>query len=146
MMPSNVQSIDLPMDCMAWRFWTMRQPNVCSTSAPISSAVKQWFEQLAKKKKKNEKYKKKKGETEVTHITHYTMRPNFLSADKVKHSHTLGSFLCETANKSKQGWTVPAPFSGHDVIPELETENYALPQKRKEVWKNKIMLHQNESF
>jgi len=30
---SNVQSIDLPTDCMAWRFWTMRQLNGCSTPA-----------------------------------------------------------------------------------------------------------------
>ena len=51
MLSSNVQSIDLPMDCMAWRFWTMRQPNGCSTHAPRSSADKQWFEQLAQKKK-----------------------------------------------------------------------------------------------
>ena len=50
MLSFNVQSIDLPMDCMAWRFWTMRQPNGCSTSAPRSNAAKQWFEQLAQKK------------------------------------------------------------------------------------------------
>jgi len=30
----------------------MRQPNGCSTPAPRSSAAKQWFEQLAQKKKK----------------------------------------------------------------------------------------------
>jgi len=47
----NVQSIDLPMDCMACRFWTMRQSNGCSTPALISSAAKQWFEQLDQKKK-----------------------------------------------------------------------------------------------
>ena len=47
---SNVQCINL-MDCMAWWFWTMRQSNGCSTSAPRSSAAKQWFEQLAQKKK-----------------------------------------------------------------------------------------------
>ena len=29
------------MDCTAWRFWTMRQPNGCSTPAAKSSAVKQ---------------------------------------------------------------------------------------------------------
>jgi len=29
----------------------MREPNGCSTSAPRSSAAKQWFEQLAQKKK-----------------------------------------------------------------------------------------------
>jgi len=49
MLSSNVQSIDLPTDCTAWRFWTTRQSNGCSTSA--SSAAKQWFEQLAQKKK-----------------------------------------------------------------------------------------------
>jgi len=43
-------SIDFPMDCMAWRFWMMRQPNGCSTPAPRSSAAKQWFVQLAQKK------------------------------------------------------------------------------------------------
>ena len=37
MLSSNVQSIDLPMECKAWRFWTMRQLNDCSTSAPRSS-------------------------------------------------------------------------------------------------------------
>ena len=51
MLSSNVQSIDLPMDCMAWRFWMMRQLNGYSTPAPRSSAAKQWFEQLARKKK-----------------------------------------------------------------------------------------------
>ena len=50
-LPSNVQSIDLSMDSMAWRFWTMRQSNGYSTPAPRSSAAKQWFEQLAQKKK-----------------------------------------------------------------------------------------------
>jgi len=34
------------------RFWTMKQPNGCSTPAPRYSAAKQWFEQLAQKKKK----------------------------------------------------------------------------------------------
>ena len=51
MLSSYVQSINLPMDCMAWQFWTMRQPNGCSTPAPRSSAAKQWFKQLAQKKK-----------------------------------------------------------------------------------------------
>jgi len=36
---SNIQPIDLPMDCMAWRFWTMRQSNGCSTPAPRSSTA-----------------------------------------------------------------------------------------------------------
>jgi len=49
MLSSNVQSIELPMNCMGWRFWTMRQPNGCSTFAPRSNAAKQWFEQLAQK-------------------------------------------------------------------------------------------------
>ena len=47
---SKVQSIDLPMNCMAGRFWMMKQPNCCSTSAQRSSAAKQWFYQLAQKK------------------------------------------------------------------------------------------------
>jgi len=51
MLSSNVQSIDLPMDCIAWWFWTMRQSNGCLTPAPRSSAAKQWFEQLAQTKK-----------------------------------------------------------------------------------------------
>ena len=51
MLSSSVQSIDLPTDCMAWRFWTMRRPNGCSTSALRSSAGKLRFEQLAQKKK-----------------------------------------------------------------------------------------------
>ena len=37
MFPSNVQSVDLPMDCMAWQCWTMRPLNACSTLAPRSS-------------------------------------------------------------------------------------------------------------
>jgi len=51
MLSSNAQSIDLPMDCMAWRCLTMRQLNGCSTPAPRSSVAKQWFQQLAQKKK-----------------------------------------------------------------------------------------------
>ena len=51
MLSSNVQSIDLPTDCTAWRFWAMRQFNGCSTPAPRSRAAKQWFQQLAQKKK-----------------------------------------------------------------------------------------------
>jgi len=42
MFSTNVQSIDLPMDCTAWRF-CMKQSNGCSTPAPRSSAAKQWF-------------------------------------------------------------------------------------------------------
>jgi len=37
MLSSNVKSIDLLMDCTAWRLWTMRQSNGCSTPAPRSS-------------------------------------------------------------------------------------------------------------
>jgi len=37
-------------DCIASRFWTMRQLNGCSKSAPRSSAPKQRFKQLAQKK------------------------------------------------------------------------------------------------
>jgi len=50
MSSSNAQSIDLPTDCTAWRFWTMRQPNGCSIPAPKSSAVKQRIKELAQKK------------------------------------------------------------------------------------------------
>ena len=53
MLSSNVQSIDLHMDCMVWRCWTMWQSNGCSTPVPRSSAAKQWFEQLAEKKKEH---------------------------------------------------------------------------------------------
>ena len=53
MLSSTVQSIDLLMDCIAWRFCTMRQSNGCSTPASSSSAAKQWFEELAEKIKKN---------------------------------------------------------------------------------------------
>jgi len=52
MSSSNVQSIDLPMDCMAWRLWLLRQSNGCSTPAPRSSAAEQWLEVPAQKKKK----------------------------------------------------------------------------------------------
>jgi len=52
MLFSNVQSIDLLMNCTAWRCWTMRLSNGCSTSAPRSSAAKQWSKELAQWKKK----------------------------------------------------------------------------------------------
>ena len=39
MLSSNVQSIDLLVDCTSWRFWMMRQSNGCSTLAPRSSAA-----------------------------------------------------------------------------------------------------------
>jgi len=51
MLSSNVQSTDLLMHYTAWRFWTMRQLNDCSTLAPKSSAAKQWIEELSQKMK-----------------------------------------------------------------------------------------------
>ena len=39
MFSCNVQSIELLIDCTTWRFWTMRQSNGCSKSAPRSSAA-----------------------------------------------------------------------------------------------------------
>ena len=42
MLSSNVQSIDLLMDCIAWWFWTMRQSNGCSAPAPRSSQAVVW--------------------------------------------------------------------------------------------------------
>ena len=59
MLSSNVQSIDLLMECMAWRFWKMRQSNGCSTLAPRSRAAKQWFDELVKKKKNPPMIRKK---------------------------------------------------------------------------------------
>jgi len=56
MLSSNVESIDLPMHCMARRFWTMRQLNGCLSPAPRSSEAKQWFQQVAQKKKKKNRY------------------------------------------------------------------------------------------
>jgi len=49
---SSVQSIDLPMDYTSWGFWTMRQPNGCSTPAPKSRAAKQWIKKNSLKRKK----------------------------------------------------------------------------------------------
>ena len=51
MSSSNVQSTDLFMYSMAWRFWTMRQLNGCSTPAPKSSAGMQWIQELTQKKR-----------------------------------------------------------------------------------------------
>ena len=51
MLSSDVQSIDLPMDCMAWWFWTMIQPNGCSTPALKSSVVKQWIKNSLKRRR-----------------------------------------------------------------------------------------------
>ena len=42
MLSSNIQSIDLLMDCTAWRLWTIRQSNGCSTPASRFSAAKRW--------------------------------------------------------------------------------------------------------
>ena len=39
MLSSNVQSINLPMDRMAWRFWMTKQSNSCSTPASRSTVV-----------------------------------------------------------------------------------------------------------
>jgi len=52
MLSSNVQSINFPMDCMAWRFSTMRQSNGCSTPALRSSAAKQWFKNNSLKRRR----------------------------------------------------------------------------------------------
>ena len=38
-MSTNGQSIVHPMDCTAWRFWTMRPLNGCSRPAPKSSGL-----------------------------------------------------------------------------------------------------------
>jgi len=43
----TVLSIDLLMDCTAWRFWMMQQSNGCSTPAPRFSVAKQWFERTS---------------------------------------------------------------------------------------------------
>ena len=75
MSSSNVQSIDLPMDCMAWRLWTMRQPNDCSTSSLRSSVAKQWFEELAQKKKKSGLQRRR----ENLHLTFVTPEKPFKS-------------------------------------------------------------------
>ena len=73
MSSSNVVSIDLPTDCMAWRCWTMRQLNGCSTPAPKSSATKQWFQQLAQTKEeslgKNNAFNKKRKNVEHWYAT-----------------------------------------------------------------------------
>ena len=54
MLPSNVQSTDLPMDCMDWRLWVMRQSISCSTPAPGSIAAKQWTERTGSNDDDNE--------------------------------------------------------------------------------------------
>ena len=51
MLSSDVQSIELPVDCKVWQFWMLRQSNGCPEPAPKSNAAKQWFEELAQKKK-----------------------------------------------------------------------------------------------
>ena len=54
---SSVQSIDLPTDCMAWLFRTMKVPNGCSTPAPKSSAAKQWIKEKLVQTKEEECFK-----------------------------------------------------------------------------------------
>ena len=49
MLSSSVLSIDLLMDCTAWQFWAMRQPNGCSKPAPRSSAAKLCIERTGSK-------------------------------------------------------------------------------------------------
>jgi len=39
MLSLNVQSINIPMDCTAWRFWMIRQLNGCSTPDTRSAVV-----------------------------------------------------------------------------------------------------------
>jgi len=56
MLSSNVQSIDLLMDCSAWLFWKMRQSNGCSTPAPRSGVAKQ-FTAMTRSKEKSIFYK-----------------------------------------------------------------------------------------
>ena len=55
MLSSNVQFIDPLIDSTAWRFWTMRQSNGCSTPAARSNEVKQWLEELVQKMKKKKR-------------------------------------------------------------------------------------------
>ena len=43
MLSFTVQSIDVPVERMARRFWMTRQSNGCSTPAPRSSAAWQWI-------------------------------------------------------------------------------------------------------
>ena len=50
---SGSSTLLIPMNYMAWQFWTIRQLNGCSTPSPRSSAAKQWFQPLAQKKKTN---------------------------------------------------------------------------------------------
>ena len=44
---SSVQSIDLPVERMAWLFWMTRKSNGCSKPATRSSVAKQWIITLA---------------------------------------------------------------------------------------------------
>ena len=50
---SNVQSINLHMDCIAWRYWMIRQLNGCSTLVPSSCAAKEWNERTVSKDDEN---------------------------------------------------------------------------------------------
>ena len=67
MLSFNVQSNNHLRDCTARQFWTMRQSNGCSTPAPRSSTVKQWFDQLVRKKKngKDSTIKKQRKHTKI---------------------------------------------------------------------------------
>ena len=82
MLSSNVQSIDLHTDCMAWRFWTNRQPNGCSTPAPKSSAAKQWIKELAQTK-----------EAPACGLTHGCLTM-FWGSKGCEHSTSLSFYSC----------------------------------------------------
>jgi len=41
-------ALQCPSTCTAWRFWTIRQPNGCSTHGPRSSAAKQWMKETTR--------------------------------------------------------------------------------------------------
>jgi len=52
---STVQAIDLPTDYTAWRFWTMKQPNGCSTPASMSRQASSGQKKNSLKRKKKKK-------------------------------------------------------------------------------------------
>jgi len=85
------------MDCTAWRFWTMRQPNGCSTPAPKSSASKQWMKELAQKKKPWKKQARPSNPYTVLLCTKVvTTRLNSRGRD--------GKFVNRPPSKGKQWW------------------------------------------
>ena len=96
MLSSNVQSIDLLVDCMAWRFWTMRQLNGCSTPAPRSSAVKQWFETNDGEEAMNSWLGRKKAYTYVQQPINTSSYPRKLPLLK----EAVTTFKAANANKS----------------------------------------------